>query len=340
MSTPASAGRGRPRAATLLAGLLTLVMVAGCGFFAQATPSPTPVPTPTPTPTPEPTPRPTPTPEPTPTPTPTPVPTPTPTPFDEDLLSRRVTFLVVGLDSNPDRLRRGQGANADSIIVASIDAAHSTISMVSIPRDTVDIPLGNGQIWSGKVNAIPWFRGMGTLKAAMQATYRIPIDYYVAIDMPGFGAIVNAVGGVTVNVPYPLYDPSIGLNVASGWQRLGMNDALRYVRTRYVDGDYARAGRQQQVLSALLEKLASPDLDVDLMQLYRSLDALQTDIPIEKLPTLVELARRSRDATFVGEVFDPPGGYALFEGIAPGRGWIMIPNLTAIRAYVARVMGS
>jgi LCP family protein required for cell wall assembly len=317
LSNAAGGGRGTSRRATLLTGILLAALVSGCGVLAQSEPTPTPIPTPRPT--------------------PTPIPTPTPTPFDQALLDSRVTFMIVGIDLNSKRRRAGTGGLADTIMVASVDAAHSTISMVSLPRDVVDVPLGNGTIWAGKVNTIPYYRGIEALRGALEATYQIDIDYYAAVDMSDFANVIDAFGGVSVVVPQPLYDPSIGLSVAAGPQTMDGQLALAYVRSRKVDSDYARSGRQQQVTYALFKQFASGDAELDLVELYQSLGSLQTDIPLEKVWTLIELARRSADAVLVGQVLSPPRfGWA---GMVDGRGWIMSPNLAAMRAYVAEVMG-
>ena len=71
--------------------------------------------------------------------------------------------------------------------------------------------------------------------------------------------------------------------------------AQAYVRTR-VDQDYGRMGRQQEVLLSLVERLVSPDTDLDLRALIDGLTSLETDVPIDELPTLIELARRAQDA--------------------------------------------
>ena len=94
----------------------------------------------------------TPSPSPTPTlsPSPTASPTPAPTPRPSPLLSQRITILVLGNDSNPSRLRRGMGKLTDSIIVLSVNAKHTKVSMISFPRDMVDIPTGTGGIWTLK----------------------------------------------------------------------------------------------------------------------------------------------------------------------------------------------
>lgn len=247
-------------------------------------------------------------------------------------------MLILGTDSNIDRARRNQPVHTDTILLASVSADHRTISMVSLPRDTVNMPLANGQAWYPKVNELAIKLGIPALRAALERDFGIRIDYHIEIDMNDFGALVDAIHGVDVNNPYALVDPSEPLNLSAGWHHLGGNDALRYVRSRDADSDYARSRRQQQVLQAMVAKLIDPKTQLDLPKVLAALHSLRTDLPLAKLATFAEIARRSQGARFVGQVLEPPT-FALFAGIENGpRGWIMIPNLAAMRAYVHSVM--
>jgi polyisoprenyl-teichoic acid--peptidoglycan teichoic acid transferase len=319
---------------SLLAVVMAVIGLAACG--AAASPSPAPI-------GPSPSPRPravaTPTPSPTPAPTPTPTPAPTPPPLDQALLDSRLTVLIAGLDMFPDRRRRGLEVNTDAMVVVSIAPGQERVAMVALPRDATDLPLANGRTWTGKANAIYRNLGIEGLRGALEATYGIDIDYHAVVDMADFGRVLKAVGGVDVKVPAAIRDSHLGWSLGAGWQHLNHNDALRYVRSRYgAGGDYGRAARQMQVLAALLGKIADPGTKVDLPALLASLKSLETDVPLGKLPTLVEIARRAAGAEVSTQVLGPPR-FALFEGIDGARGWVMIPNLAEIRAYVRSVMG-
>ena len=337
----------RARAA-IAAGVAALVLIAGglaammglpgAWFAADPTAAPTVSATLTPSPTPR-TPRPTASPIPTPTPAPTPTPSPTPAPFDEALLEQRVTVLILGRDQNRFRRARGVETNTDAMVVASISADHTHFSTLSLPRDTVDWPLADGSVWTNKANQISRYLGIEALRGSFETALGIDIDYYVQVDMDDFAWMVNTVGGIDVEVPYDIFDAGSGFYYAAGVQHLTGEQALIYARTRSQDGDYARQLRQQQILVALWSRLTDAEADIDLVELLPAMPSIETDIPMEKIPTLIELARRSRGAQVSHQVLGPPQ-YAVFEGLAGVRGWVMIPNIEAMRAYAQSVMGS
>jgi LCP family protein required for cell wall assembly len=275
-----------------------------------------------------------------PTATPTLAPTPTPLPTPNPFLSRRVTLLVLGSDSTPARLRSGSGRLTDSITVLSVNKAHNQVSMISFPRDIVDIPMGTGEVWRSKINGISYYRGEAAMKKAISATIRQPIDYYAEVNMIDFAKMIDAIGGVDIVVPRTIIDPSISLRIIAGKRHMNGNLALKYARSRHTTSDWDRAARQQQLIVAVVRKMVDPNTKLNFLDLLASLQSLRTDLPLSKFPALFELARKSARAKVVTQVLAPPR-YSLFAGLerGTGRGYIQEPNLAAIRAYAASVMG-
>lgn len=273
-----------------------------------------------------------------PTPIPTPLPTPTPAPtatLEPDRDEVNVTVLLVGRDALAERTAAGQsGMNTDMLIVANIYADGSRIDLISLPRDSVDVPLGNGEVWTRKINSLRAVRGLPALKQAMSTALAIPIDYYAEMTMDDLARIVNAVGGVIVNLAAPLNDPHLGMSWRAGDNHLDGRTAILFARSRYADSDYARAGRNQLLLIALRDKLLGGGYDP--LRLLTSLPGLATDIPPVDMPMLLELAQRSASVPIVRKVLAPPE-YTLFAGLAGARGWVSIPDLEAIRAYADSV---
>lgn len=272
-------------------------------------------------------------------PTSSPTPVPTAEALNQELLTNRLTVLLVGIDSNEQRQGRDEPRNTDALMLVSVSADQSEVALVSLPRDTVDVPLEDGTTWAQKINGLYAAEGIDALVGAMGALYDVPIDGYLALDMDDVVMLIDAVDGVTVDPPEPLRDPPIGLDVQAGEQVLDGETALAYVRTR-IDQDYGRMGRQQEVIQALVGELTAEDADVDLARLVAGLESLETDLPLEDLPTFVEIGRRVQDAD-VSELVVGPPEMIVFEGDrGDGRGYVLEPDVEAIRQRVAEIIPS
>jgi LCP family protein required for cell wall assembly len=301
------------RSQPFLVGALAALALAACSADAPS-PSPTPVPEPTATASPSPT-----------------------ASLDVELLERRWTVLFVGTDLNASREERDDPVSTDALMLASLAEDQSRLTLVSLPRDTVDVPLPGGETWERKVNGIYREEGLDTLVEAMELLFDVPIDAHVVLDMDDFTRLVDAVGGVEVAPDEPIRDPIVDLDLEAGPQEIDAATANGYVRTR-LDQDYGRMARQQEVLLAIVERLVDEETDVDASELVDSLDSLETDLPLDELPTLLELARRATDAEVERLVIEPP--LITFEGDrGDGRGYILEPDVEAIRAEVQELIG-
>jgi LCP family protein required for cell wall assembly len=264
-------------------------------------------------------------------------PSPEPTPsLNEALLTQRLTVLLVGLDLNEVRREEGEAQNTDALMLLSISADQSQVVLVSLPRDTVDIPLPDGSVYDEKINALYAERDLETLVGAMEELYGVPTDGHVLLDMDDFTSLVEAVDGATVNPPEPLSDPQINLDLQPGEQELDPQTTLSYVRTR-VDQDYGRMGRQQEVIVDLVRRLVDPEREIDLRALADGLESLETDLSLDDLPTYAEIARRAQSAEVTNLLIEPP--LITFEGDrGDGRGYILEPDVEAIRNEVTALI--
>jgi LCP family protein required for cell wall assembly len=280
---------------------------------------------------------------PTPTPTPSTTPEPSPTPATSpslaaELLDRRWTVLFAGTDLTDAREETGLIPSTDALMLVSLSADASHLAMISLPRDTVDVPLPDGGTWDRKINGLYISEGIDALVGAMEALYEVPIDAHVVLDMEDFTALVDAVGGVEVSPEQPLTDPIVDLDLEAGLQEIDAATANGYVRSR-VDQDYGRMARQQEVLLGIVERFVDPETDVDVEMLLESLESLETDLPLDELPTLLELARRATDAEVERLVIGPPE-MITFEGDrGDGRGYILEADIEAIREEVQAIIG-
>jgi polyisoprenyl-teichoic acid--peptidoglycan teichoic acid transferase len=254
-----------------------------------------------------------------------------------ELLERPWNVLYVGTDLNEAREADGQGPSTDALMLVSLSEDQSQLTLVSLPRDTVDLPLADGSTYSSKINQLYNEQGIDALVGAMEELYGVEIDGHVVLDMDDFASLVEAVDGVEVTLEEPLVDPKVNLDLEPGTQTLDASQTLGYVRTR-VDQDYGRMGRQQEVIVELVSRLVDPETELDLEALIDGLDSLETDLPLDDLPTLLELARRAGDADVEELVIQPP--LIVFEGDrGDGRGYVLEPDVEAIRAEVQELIG-
>jgi polyisoprenyl-teichoic acid--peptidoglycan teichoic acid transferase len=236
---------------------------------------------------------------------PVPVYLPTPVAWDGN---RRVNILVLGLDygewDNPDR---AGPSRTDTLLVLTIDPLTLEAGMLSIPRDlTVDMP---GIIRPNKINTAHRFGefynlpggGPGLAMRTVEDLLGVPIDYYVRIDFYAFERIIDEIGGVELDIPKEIKVDPLGpentITLEAGLQHLDGPVALAYARARNTPGgDFDRAGRQQQVILAVRERVMKlqtlPLLVFKAPRLYRELNAgIQTNLPLEKAIRLAWLAR-------------------------------------------------
>lgn len=183
------------------------------------------------------------------------------------LFAPHTDILVLGVDS-----REGEGwvARADSVMLVGVDPRRFGVTMMSIPRDlSIDVP-GYGIQRVNTVNMLgemeePGY-GPDLTKAGIAQSFGVTPERYVRLDFNGFVRLIDAVGGVTINVEraivdyaYPTADGgTMTVEFQTGSQHMDGERALIYARTRHADDDYMRASRQQQVVSALLGKMIVP----------------------------------------------------------------------------------
>jgi polyisoprenyl-teichoic acid--peptidoglycan teichoic acid transferase len=264
----------------------------------------------------------------------------------------RLNVLLIGIDSAPGRTE----ALTDSMIVVSLDPVGRTVSMVSIPRDLANVPLGNGNVYAPKINSlVSWANrhpaefpngGIRALEDAVGALFGIPIHYYATVDLAGFVAMVDAVGGVDISVKKPLADPIYpGLDGKRGWSvEIGLHhfdgtDALAYARIRKALGesDLTRAARQQEVLVALRNRAVSAGILFALPRLLSAVGAtVRTDLPADRLPELAALAEQIGGTSTTKLVLGSP---LIKSGGSTQYGSIFVPVPSRIAAMVKVVFG-
>jgi polyisoprenyl-teichoic acid--peptidoglycan teichoic acid transferase len=239
-------------------------------------------------------------------------------------VSSRINVLLTGIDSGP---RRNHALN-DTLIVASIDPVAHTVAMVSFPRDIANFPLYRGGRFDGKINSLMTWAGqhkqqfpdgaLPTLIKELGYLIGAPIHYYAAVDLEGFRVLIDKVGGVDINNPRAINDPAyggwtdkrpIGFKLSAGMHHLDGQSALAYVRSRkgVGDSDFSRARRQQQLLVALMRKLADPKMLPRLPDLLTVAgDTVRTNFPAARLSEMIKLSQDIDDNSITQVVLGPP----------------------------------
>lgn len=171
-----------------------------------------------------------------------------------DLTKDHFSVLLAGVDGGAS-LEEGR---TDSLMVATFNKESRQVTLVSIPRDSyVDILIDDEDPFKDKINHAYAYGGIDTTIATVENLLDIPIDYYATINFDGIEDLVDAVGGVEIDVLIPISGKATGnVELEPGVQVLNGKEALAYARMRKQDpaGDIGRAGRQQQVIEAIIHE--------------------------------------------------------------------------------------
>jgi LCP family protein required for cell wall assembly len=176
-------------------------------------------------------------------------------------LERRVNILLIGVDVTLDNRRQVVNmSRADTLMLISVDPERDRVSALSIPRDTRAFIPGVG---TTKINASYAFGGPSLTIKTVEGLLDLPIHYYVKLGPQSFARIIDALGGVDVDVEkdmrYTDNWAGLRINLKKGRQLLTGDQADQYIRFRHdAIGDIGRVERQQKVLMALFAKLRNP----------------------------------------------------------------------------------
>jgi len=258
-------------------------------------------------------------------------------------LEERINVLLLGIDQ-----REGEVGpwRTDTMILVSYDPATNSASMLSIPRDLWTPIPGFGE---NRINTAHFvgddqnYPGGGPALAKKTVWYAlgVPVHNYVRINFSGFEKLVDAVGGLDIEVPEAIYDSkyptddygTMELYIPAGLQHMDGKMALQYARTRHGSSDYARMERQQQVLRAFLDKALS--LDMPLSQIPTVLQLLgssvQTDLTLQQIVSLVEAMRDFDSSNLRSGAIDG----SMTTTVVTSQGWMVeVADWDKVRALV------
>ncbi len=245
----------------------------------------------------------------------------------------RYNVLLVGGDSGAGRW----GLRTDSMTVASIDASTGKTVLIGLPRNMTNFPFAKGSImhraWphgyncgypACELNGIPtWvgdhptlFKGVkdpgmnGTI-SAIEGITGLRINYWAMVNLAGFRGLVDAVGGVTLNVRQPIPVGGLGADVTGyikpGIRKLNGMDTLWFARSRDSSDDYSRMARQKCVMNAMLHQISPETVLTNFEKIAKASSAMvSTDIPASEVDRFMALALKAKGQPIATLSLVPP----------------------------------
>lgn len=220
-------------------------------------------------------------------------------------------MLLMGTDGSEERASSSEYAGdtfrSDSMMLVRIDPENKKATMVSLHRDTM---INMGQYGAQKLNAAHSLGGSAYTVQVVSEMAGVPISHYAEIDFDGFRDIVDALGGVEVDVPMEINDSMAGGHVDAGLQTLTGDQALILCRARhayddYGDGDRYRAANQRLVLAAIAKKILASD-PVTMVNTVEALSRyITTDFDVSEIVSLAQSMRGMDTSTDIYTAMEP-----------------------------------
>lgn len=254
----------------------------------------------------------------------------------------RINILLLGIGGG-----KHPGANlTDTMILASIDPINKKVGLLSIPRDLY-VPIEG--VGYNKINYAHSYGGPALSKKTVSKILDLPIHYFVRMDFDGFAKLVDEVGGVLIYVEKPVSDPwypapdMVGYQpfyLKAGQHHMDGKLALKYVRSRETTSDFDRSKRQQQFLSAFLDKatslgvLSNPKKITSIINILGQ--HLKTDLSFWETERLISLVKDIKSNQIITKVLDSSTN-GLLTTRNNGNGYYLVPksgNFKEIQKFV------
>ena len=243
-----------------------------------------------------------------------------------------IHVMILGVDSRKDDVGR-----SDTMMVAALDTDKGKAALLSVPRDTRVAIEGHGY---EKINHAYAYGGHEMSQKSVESLLGVNIDHYIIINTTAFERIIDAMGGVDINVEKRMYyeDPwddngGLGIDLYPGEQHMDGKKAIQYVRYRDGEGDIGRIGRQQKFVKACLSKLISTDMLPRLPKFIEEASAaIKTDMSV---PELLRFAKQMKEVHNNGLTAQMvPGQPAYLQDVS-----YWIPDITDLRQLIMDELG-
>nr|WP_290666921.1 LCP family protein [Ardenticatena sp.] len=243
-----------------------------------------------------------------------------------------VHVLMLGIDQRPGETGPFR---TDTMLLARFNPATRRVALLSIPRDLwVNIPT----VGENRINTAHFFGGPELARQTVQQIVGVPVHYYVVVNFDGFTRIIDAMGGIDVDVPETLHDENYPteeygittIHIEAGPQHMDGRTALIYARSRYSTNDFDRAQRQQQILAAMKTRLQDPTTWWRLPRVAQAVfDAVESDISRQEWVALGVIALRAKEIRRFAI-----GPEQVTPFITANGAYVLLPDWDAIGAVV------
>ena len=253
---------------------------------------------------------------------------------DDGLLTAKdkSTIMIMGVDERDDDVGR-----SDTLMIASLDPKKKQASLLSVPRDTRVKIKGHG---FDKINAAYAYGHEQLSQDTVEGLLGINIDHYIIINTKSFQKIIDAIGGIDIDVPKRMHyedpwddDGGLVIDFQPGKQHMDGAKAITYVRYRDEEGDLGRIRRQQDFMKACMDKLVSPAIIPKLPTVIKEvMSSIKTDLSLRQLLEFDGTLKESKANGLKTDMV--PGRPLYIDGVS-----YWIPDLNKLRSTVAETLG-
>ncbi len=243
----------------------------------------------------------------------------------------KIIVMIMGVDE-----REGDVGRSDTLMVATLDPKKKKAALLSIPRDTRVKIRGYG---FDKINAAYAYGGHELTQDTVEDLIGVHMEHHILINIKSFKKIIDAIGGVDINVEKRMYyedvwddDGGLLIDLQPGMQHMDGDTAITYVRYRDEEGDIGRIRRQQKFMQAVMDKVTSPAIIPRIPSIIKEVvGSVQTDLSVKQL---IEFATSLKDAQKSGLQAEMlPGKPMYIDGVS-----YWIPDLGKLRTTVANTL--
>ena len=243
----------------------------------------------------------------------------------------KIMVMIMGVDE-----REGDVGRSDTLMVATLDPKKKKAALLSIPRDTRVKIKGNG---FDKINAAYAYGGYQLTQDTVENLLGVQMEHYVIINIKSFKKIIDAIGGVDINVEKRMYyediwddDGGLLIDLQPGMQHMDGDTAITYVRYRDEEGDIGRISRQQKFMQAVMDRITSPAIIPRIPAIVKEIiGSVETDLSVKQIIEFLTALKEAQRSGLQSEML--PGKPVYIDGVS-----YWVPDLSKLRTTIANTL--